>query len=393
MVHNSEPRQTTTAASAPQSGEGAAPGRRRADSERPTPGRARTTRGRLALSEGGLLLVLLALGAFLTLASEPVSLGERTVNNFLRFDNLVPNVLTPMSWMAIMALGATMVVITGGIDISVGSIFGLSALGTAAVLQQLPADSPGWIAIPVAAVTALGIGTTCGLVNGALVAGLRMHPFIVTLGTLSIFRGIGLVSVRTKTLPALGKQLPTSFTEGFVGARLEWGHTFVQPVPMLIMLVCGVAVWLHLSRTVGGRELYAVGGNEQAARYAGIRTGRAKLRVYGLAGLLAGVAGMISAGFYQSANTATGEGYELTVIAAAVVGGASLSGGRGTALGAILGALVIKVIENGIDILRTVDLGLFTFTVSKEYGKIIVGLAIVVAVAVERLSERVRRGA
>jgi ribose/xylose/arabinose/galactoside ABC-type transport system permease subunit len=112
-----------------------------------------------------------------------------------------------------------------------------------------------------------------------------------------------------------------------------------------------------------------------------------KLRTYALAGALAGVAGMVSCGFYQSANTATGEGYELTVIAAAVVGGASLLGGRGTALGAVLGALVIKLIENGIDILKTIDLGLFTIAVSKEYAKIVIGIAIIVAVALDRLSE------
>ena len=165
--------------------------------------------------------MVLALGTLLTLAADPVTVGGRTANNFLRFDNLVPNVLTTMSWMAIRALGATAVILSGGIDISVGSVFGLSALGTAAVLQQLPADAPGWQAVPLAAVTALGIGLLCGLVNGALVVGLRMHPFIVTLGTLSIFRGIGLVTVKTKTLPSLGKQLPDSFTEGFVGARWE----------------------------------------------------------------------------------------------------------------------------------------------------------------------------
>lgn len=348
-------------------------------------------RARPRFNESGLLVVILALGLVLTLASDPVTIGGHTSNNFLRLDNLVPNVLTTMSWMAIMALGATLVIICGGIDISVGSVFGLSALGAAAVLQELGADSPGFVSIPVAVATALGIGLACGLVNGALVVGLRMHPFIVTLGTLSIFRGLGLVSVTSKTLPSLGRQLPDSFTEGFVGARLDVAGTFVQPVPMVIMLLCTIVAWVYLGHTVGGREIYAVGGNEEAARFAGIRTGRVKLRVFALAGLLAGAAGLVSAGFYQSANTATGEGYELTVIAAAVVGGASLAGGRGTALGALLGTLVIKLIENGIDILKTVDLGLFTIAVSKEYAKIIIGLAIVAAVAVDRLSEHLRR--
>jgi len=340
--------------------------------------------------ESGLLIVILAIGVVLTLASDPVTVGGRTVNNFLRLDNLVPNVATTMSWMAIMALGATLVIISGGIDISVGSIFGLSALGTAAVLQQLPSDASAWESIPVAAVVAMGIGLLCGLINGALIVGLRVHPFIVTLGTMSIFRGIGLVSVKTKTLPSLGKELPASFTDGFVSQRWDVANTFVQPVPMFIMLLAVLATWIYLGHTVGGRQIYAVGGNEEAARFAGLRTGRVKLRIYALAGLAAGLAGMVSVGFYQSANTATGQGYELTVIAAAVVGGASLMGGRGTALGAMLGALIIKLIENGIDILRTVDLGLFTISVSKEYSKIIIGLAIVAAVAVDRLSEHLR---
>ncbi|GJM21477.1 MAG: hypothetical protein DHS20C15_13920 [Planctomycetota bacterium] len=339
----------------------------------------------------GLLLVLLGLGTLLTLASDPLQTASGTQNAFLRVDNLVANVATPMSWMAIMALGATLVILTGGIDISVGSIFGLSALATAAVLQRFAVDASAWLVLPTALAVALGVGTACGLVNGLLVAGLRIHPFIVTLGTLSIFRGIGLVAVRDKTLPSLGEQLPTAFTEGFVGARWNVGDTFLQPVPMIVMLVCTVIVGVYLARRVGGRQLYALGGNEEAARYAGLPTTRLRVRVYALAGLLAGVAGLLSCGFYQSANTATGEGYELAVIAAAVVGGASLQGGRGTALGALLGALVIKLIENGIDILREIDLGLFVLPISKEYSKILIGLAILAAVAVDRLGEVWRR--
>ena len=346
------------------------------------------------LQEAGLLLVVLLLGALISLAADTIVVRGQPVNAFLRWDNLLANVATPMSWMAIMALGATAVIVAGGIDISVGSIFGLSALGTAAVLQHLPPDASGLLATGVAAAVALGIGLACGLLNGALVVGLRLHPFIVTLGTMTIFRGLGLVSVETKTLPTLGRQLPASFTEGFVGWRWSFGQGaaagFVQPVPMLVMLGCALFFWLLLAHTVTGREIYAVGGNETAARYAGLRVGAVKLRVYALSGLCAGLAGLLSAGFYQSANTATGEGYELAVIAAAVVGGASLLGGRGTALGAVLGALIIKLIENGIDIVRRVDLGAFTLSVSKEYGQIIIGLAILLAVAIDRLSERWR---
>lgn len=345
------------------------------------------------VQEIGLLAVVLLLALALTIAAEPVTVQGRTVNNFFRVDNLLPNVATPVSWMAIMAIGATMVIISGGIDISIGSVFGCSALGTVAVLQYLPPDASPWMVLPLGIGIPLLIGAACGLLNGVLVVGLRMHPFIVTLGSMSILRGIALIAVETKSLPAPGLDMPTAFTTSFIAYEihsggLEWAK--LQPVPLLIMLACGIMGTVYLSRTPSGREIYAVGGNEEAARFSGLRVGMVKIRIYMLAGLCAGMAGMISAGYYGSANTATGEGYELAVIAAAVVGGASLSGGRGTALGAVLGALIIKLIENGIDILKEVDVGLFTVHVSKEYSKIIIGTAIIIAVAIDRLSEYLR---
>jgi ribose/xylose/arabinose/galactoside ABC-type transport system permease subunit len=345
------------------------------------------------MQEIGLLLVIILLGIFLTIASEPVTVRGQTVNNFLRIDNLLPNVATPMSWMAIMAVGVTMVIIAGGIDISIGSIFGCAALGTVAVLQTLPEHASPWVAIPVAICVPLAIGALCGLLNGALVVGLRMHPFIVTLGTMSVLRGIALISVETKSLPSWGRTLPLAFTDRFIAYELQYDPirwAKLQPVPMLIMLLCVVLSIIYLNHTPSGREIYAVGGNEDAARFSGLRVGLIKMRVYVLAGLSAGIAGMISAGYYGSANTATGEGYELTVIAAAVVGGASLAGGRGTALGALLGALIIKMIENGIDILKEIRLFFFTVHVSKEYSKIIIGAAIIIAVAVDRFSEHLK---
>ena len=359
------------------------------------------------LQEAGLVVVILLLGVVLTLLADPVTLADgREVNNFLRVDNLVSNVATQMSWIAIMALGVTFVIAAGGIDISVGSISGLAALGAAAALQTLPEDASAWTALPIGIGVPLAIGAACGLVNGALVVGLRMHPFIVTLGTLSIFRGIALIAVPTKSLPSGDHTLPLAFTTNFLAWEVDADTAarlglppVLQPVPMLLMLLCGVAAWLFLSHSVGGRQVYAVGGNEEAARFSGIPVGRVKLRVYVLCGLMCGVAGMISAGYYGSANTGTNEGYELQVIAAAVVGGASLTGGRGTALGALLGALVIKLIENGIFIVRKIDLsGVLFFlperwqvlTVSKEYSKLIIGIAIVLAVAVDRLSEHLQ---
>jgi ribose/xylose/arabinose/galactoside ABC-type transport system permease subunit len=352
----------------------------------PSPDRTLARAGAFKLprmQEAGLLVVIVLIGALLTFAGGSVSVGGSTVNNFLRAANLLGNVATPMSFYAIMAVGVTCVIIAGGIDISVGSIFALSALGTAYVLQNLAEESSAWKTIPAAAAIACGIGLACGLINGGLVTGLRMHPFIVTLGTMSIFRGIGNVWITIKTLPEPGKVLPPSFTDDFMMYELprNWaGITGLQPVPILVALLCVAAGAIYLGLTVAGRENYAVGGNEEAARFSGLPVNRIKLRVYALSGLAAGVAGLVSVGYFGSASTATGQGYELTVIAAAVVGGASLTGGRGTALGALLGARVIKLIENGIMILK----------LNREYSSIIIGIAIIVAVAIDRFSEYLR---
>ncbi|GMU84602.1 MAG: hypothetical protein AMXMBFR47_44710 [Planctomycetota bacterium] len=354
-----------------------------------------TPRFMFGLQEAGLVAVIILLALLLTFGGGQVEIAGRTVNNFLRLDNLIPNVATTMSWIAIMALGVTIVVAAGGIDISVGSIMALAALGTARVLQEFAETASGWIVIPIGTAVALGIGLACGLLNGLIVVGLRMHPFIVTLGTLSIFRGIALIAVPEKSLPAGDRSLPFDFTRNFVAwqadfARPDGASLLLQPVPMLVMLLCVLAAWIFLSHTVPGRQVYAVGGNEEAARFSGIPVGRVKLMVYALSGLAAGLAGLLSVGYFGSANTATGEGYELMVVAAAVVGGASLSGGRGTALGALLGTLVIKLIENGTYIIRNISLGFLTLPVSKEYSKIVIGAAIILAVAIDRLSEYVQ---
>ncbi len=337
----------------------------------PSPAPAR----RSLAQEMGLVLVVLALGAILAAYGWHDALPGRP-NTFLGVDNLIDGVATPMSYYAIMAVGLTLVIITGGIDISVGSIMALSALGGAAALQGFPTDAPAWQVLPVAFAVPLGIGLLCGLANGALVVGLRLHPFIVTLGTMSVFRGLANVLPEQKTLPAAGRRLPEAFTTDFM--RLEFAD--LQLMPLIIMLGCVGLGWFYLQSMIAGRETYAVGGNEEAARFSGLRVHRIKLRTYALSGLCAGLAGLVSLGRFGTASTSTGSGYELTVIAAAVVGGASLAGGRGTALGALLGTLIIALIENGILILR----------LAQEYRLVIIGLAIVVAVALERLGQHLR---
>lgn len=337
----------------------------------PAPAKSRFT----VAQELGLVLVVILIGGILSVYGWHDATAGRP-NTFLNFDNLIDGVATPMSYYAIMAVGLTIVIITGGIDISVGAVMALSALGCAAALQTLPANAPAVQVLSIAILVPVGIGLVCGLINGGLIVGLNLHPFIVTLGTMSIFRGLANVLPDEKTLPAAGKRLPSAFTTEFM--RIEiFG---LQPMPLILMLLCVTIGWFYLRMLVAGRETYAIGGNEEAARFSGLRVGWIKVRTYALAGLCAGVAGMVSVGRFGTASTSTGTGYELTVIASAVVGGASLLGGRGTAIGALLGTLIIALIENGIIILR----------LAQEYRLVIIGLAIIVAVSLDRLSVYLR---
>ena len=346
-----------------------------AEAELPTLAYSGNRRRLPRLQEISLLGIIILLVIFLSFFGWRDAMPGRP-NLFLNPDNLVDGIATPMSVYAIMAVGATCVIISGGIDISVGSIFALSGLASAAVLQQLPADSSGWIVIPLAVAIPMIAGAICGLFNGLLVVALRIHPFIVTLGTMVIFRGIANVSVSEKILPDSRHQLPLVFSQFM---RFQIAGEKLMPMFVMIACVLAGAVYLHLS--VAGRKNYAIGGNEEAARFSGIRTGRVKLLVYTISGLTAGIAGMVSLGRFSSMSTNTATGYELMVIAGAVVGGASLLGGRGTALGALLGTLVIAIIGNGI----------YTLQLPEENRSIIVGAAILIAAALDsRLTARLR---
>ncbi len=345
----------------------------------------RSKRSTPRLQELGLIVVILVLGGLLTGYGYLDAKGG--TNTFFNLDNLIGQVATYMAVYAIMAVGSTFVIITGGIDISVGSIYAVSALAAAGVLQHLDPDIAGWKVIPLAFIVGSGVGLLCGLLNGTLITALRLHPFIVTLGTLSIFRGLANVTVPTKTLPSQDNVIPDAFSTNFMQKYFfetvdKHGNTTggVQLMPMIVTL-CVVAIgWFYLRMTIWGRENYAIGGNEEAARFSGIRVKLVKLRVYALCGLTAGIAGAVSLGKFATVSSNTGNGYELYVIAAAVVGGASLTGGRGTALGAMLGALVIQLIENGI----------FKMHLPQDYSKIIVGSAIIIACSIDQFSEYFR---
>jgi len=315
------------------------------------------------------------------------------------------------------------VIISGGIDISVGSIMGLSALTCAAALQKIPDGMPVnfylfkmphlpavyliGIGVP------LGVGLACGLLNGVIVVGLKMHPFIVTLATMSMFRWACLQMAPLGSLPTQDRNLPTAFTDDFVAWQVKFpkygGHATeaLQLTPMLVMLLCLLLGWVYLRLSVWGRETYAVGGNEEAARFSGIRVPWVKLRVFAISGLCAGIAGMLTCGFFKAANTNTGNGYELVVVAAAVVGGASLLGGRGTALGALLGMLVIQLIEDGTKVLnpaivfppprfwaffgvKDIHGAWFSIPIQSKDTQLINGFSIIVAVSIDQFSRHMQ---
>lgn len=287
------------------------------------------------------------------------------VNKFLDAQNLW-QVANNASYIAVMAVGMTAIIALAGIDLSIGSIYALAAISGAFAMRELERTSGLAVALPVGLGACVSVGALAGAVNGAMIVGLRVHPFIITLGTMAIYRGFVFVLSRGQTVSGF----PESIQRGFF--KLSAGA--IQPVPALIMIATTVAGWFVLSSTVLGRRIYAIGGNETAARYAGVPVGSIKIRVYMLSGALAGLAACMYAGYYGAATSDAGSGYELRVIAAAVIGGASLSGGRGSALGAALGAIVIELINNGMIIL----------SVDQSYNQIVMGAAIVIAVLVDQ---------
>lgn len=312
----------------------------------------------------------------------------REVNRFLDLENLVL-LAKDASFIAVMAVAMTAIIVLGGIDLSVGSIYALSALVGAMALRSLQAawlgvdasgpiptagGAPWYVAVPVGIGVCCLVGTLCGFANGAMTVGLRVHPFIVTLGSMAILRGITFVTTKGQSVFSF----PESFTTGFYKAPLRIGHTQVFPVPVIIMVVVAFAGWFTLTRTVLGRRIYAIGGNETAAKYAGIPVGRVKIIAFCLMGLLAGLSASMYLGYLGAAASDAGQGYELSVIAAAVIGGASLSGGRGSALGAVLGALLIQLISNAMIILD----------IDTNYTQVVMGAAIILAVVLDQLKSR-----
>jgi ribose transport system permease protein len=280
--------------------------------------------------------------------------------NFNRVDNLL-NIARSISVNAILAAGLTFVILTGGIDLSVGSIVAVS--GVVAVIAAIAG-----VPAPLAVAIGMAVGGACGLINGLLIAYLALAPFIVTLGTMTFLRGLAYTI--TNGQPIVSSDL--NFKE------LGNGYLLGIPVPVIAMIAVFVVAWFVLERTRYGRHVYAVGGNAQAARLAGVQVNRIVLSVYVIAGMCAGLAGVIFAARVISAQPTAGTGYELDAIAAVVLGGTSLVGGRGRIIGTLIGAIILGVLTTGLILL---NVQFFTQLLIK-------GVVIILAVAIDSLKQR-----
>ncbi|MFI9846831.1 ABC transporter permease [Nonomuraea sp. NPDC051941] len=305
---------------------------------------------RTLLAENGSVAALVVLVAALSLLS----------GDFLTVTNLL-NVGVQAAVTAILAFGSTFVIITSGIDLSVGAVAALSAI----VLAWTAADSG--LPWPLATLVALAVGIGCGLVNAALIAYGKLPPFIATLAMLGVARGLALVVSQGSPI-----EMPEAVSHlgDTVGGYL--------PVPVLVMALMGVIAAVVLNRTYAGRAMYAIGGNEEAARLSGIAVSRQKLVTYALSGAFAAVAGIVLASRLASAQPQAASGYELDAIAAVVIGGASLSGGKGRALGTLVGALILAVLRNGLNLL----------SVSAFWQQVVIGVVIALAVLLDTLRRR-----
>ncbi|BAZ20339.1 inner-membrane translocator [Kalymmatonema gypsitolerans NIES-4073] len=280
--------------------------------------------------------------------------------NFPTPGNVV-NILRQASINIVLATGMTFVILTGGIDLSVGSILGVSAV-VAVLVSLIP--GLGWAAVLAGLLT----GLLLGLLNGALISFLNVPPFIVTLGSLTALRGAAFLVANGTTV--INRNL-----------NFAWiGNSYLGPIPWLVViaLLAVAASWFVLRQTVLGVQIYAVGGNDRAARLTGIKVNRVLLFVYGVSGLLAGLAGIMSASRLYSATGMLGQGYELDAIAAVILGGTSFTGGIGTIGGTLLGALIIAVLNNGLTLLN----------MSYFWQLVVKGLVIIVAVTIDRLRRR-----
>ncbi len=280
---------------------------------------------------------------------------------FLSAGNLA-GVARQTAVITIIAMGMTMVMVSGGIDLSVGSMMALAGVaGAFAMVSGAP--------ILLGVLVAIAAGAACGLLNGAAVATLRIPAFIVTLGAMGVYRGAALLATDGKAVVGL----PSGF--GYLAEGSLFGFL---PIPLLIVILLAASTHFFLTSTQAGRYCYAIGSNSEAARYAGVRVSRYQILFYVLLGAVTGLAGAIESARLVTGQPTSGEGYELRVIAAVVIGGGSLSGGQGTVPGTIVGALIMGVLANGSNLLG----------ISSFMQQVLIGAVIVLAVTFDEFQRR-----
>ena len=320
-------------------------------------------RARLARSDA--VQRLLAFGALIVI----VIVFSLASPNFLQFDNVI-GILLATTVNGILALGVTFVIITGGIDLSIGTVMTLASVMTAVFITELH------LPVPLGVLAGISTGALAGLVNGTLVAKLKIPSFIATLGMLNVAKGLALVVSGLK---------PIYFNDTPEFNRAAMGSIFGLVFPgldipnlVIVLFACAIVASLILSKTILGRYTFALGSNEEAARLSGVNVDAWKMAVFTLAGIFSGLAGVLIGARLNSAQPSLGQGYELDAIAAAVIGGTSLSGGEGSILGTVIGAFIISTLTNGLRIL----------SVPQEWQTVVTGSIVIVAVYLDIVRRR-----
>lgn len=289
-------------------------------------------------------------------------------DNFFRFDNII-GILLSTAVIGVLALGSTFVIITGGIDLAVGTVMTFSSVMTGVIITF-------WgLPIPFGIIGGVLTGALCGTISGLAVAKMKIPPFIATLAMMMITKGLSLVISGAKPIyfndtPAFAKISMGSITNSIIGVEI--------PNAVLIFFGLAIVAGLILAKTIIGRYNFALGSNEEATRLSGVNVNFWKITIYTITGAFSGIAGILMASRLNSAQPALGSGYELEAIAAVVIGGTSLSGGQGTIVGTVIGALIMSVLINGLRIL----------SIPQEWQTVIIGLVVIGAVYADILRRR-----
>ena len=298
----------------------------------------------------GIVISLILLVVIFTMAT----------NTFFSVKNMV-NILQQTSINCVIALGMTLVIITGGIDLSVGSIMALTGM----VMAQMMTSG---VNIGLSLFVGVCLGIACGVLNGLLISKLQLQPFLVTLGTMSVFRGLTLII--SNGLPVRG--FPQEFSDSMNSLNAS------VPVPVILLLVFAVILFFVIKYTKYGQYVFAIGGNEEASRLSGINTLLVKTITYAINGFACSLAAIIFMGRLAAADPQAGNGYEMYAIAAAAIGGASLAGGKGSLVGTIIGALILGTLSNGLTLCN----------VQSFYQTLAIGLIVIIATVIDHFSNK-----